>query len=116
MKLKLNSVDYCPNELHAQLPIVIEVLRQIRGKDRPDYFLGRCCPAIEWIDGNDTRKITHVVICARYVGQTIERLANNLAVGIAYVTVESQITENFVDFSKVRYSAIGLVTDLENSN
>ena len=36
MELHVTSVDYAPEELHDQVPLVFELLREIPGSDRPD--------------------------------------------------------------------------------
>ena len=40
MKLTITTVDYAPGELYDQTPIVVKLLRQLPGPDRPDYWLG----------------------------------------------------------------------------
>ena len=84
------------------------------GPDRPDYFLGHCQPAINWFDDGTPKEIQYLVLCARYVGAKIEPRVSRLAVGIAFVTDESILDDEQLELSKVRYSAIGLVTDTGN--
>jgi len=40
MQLTVTSVDYAPDELYGQVPFVVNLLRQMPGSDRPDYWLG----------------------------------------------------------------------------
>ncbi len=47
MELHVTSVDYAPEELHDQVPLVFELLREIPGSDRPDYWIGRCKTPIQ---------------------------------------------------------------------
>ena len=106
MELHVTSVDYAPEELHDQVPLVFELLREIPGSDRPDYWIGRCKKPIQWIDGN--KEITHVVIAARWEGTRIEPHAENLPIGISYVTDDSVLTDEVLDFDKCSYVAIGI--------
>ena len=41
MQLTITSVDYAPEELDEQIPIVAELLRELPGDDRPNYWLAR---------------------------------------------------------------------------
>jgi len=106
MELHVTSVDYAPEELHDQVPLVFELLREIPGSDRPDYWIGRCKKPIQWIDGN--KEITHVVIAARWEGTRIEPHVENLPIGISYVTDDSVLTDEVLDFDKCSYVAIGI--------
>ena len=42
MELLVEFVDYAPEELHEQVPLIIKLLREIPGDDRPDYWIGKC--------------------------------------------------------------------------
>ena len=105
-KLHVTSVDYAPEELHDQVPLVFELLREIPGSDRPDYWIGKCKTPIQWIEGN--KEITHVVIAARWQGTRIEPYVKNLPIGISYVLDESVLTDETLDFNKCSYVAIGI--------
>lgn len=68
MKLTLSSVDYAPAKLDEQVPIVVNLTRQVPGDDRPDYWLGEVEIPIRWIHENHERKVTHVGVSARWQG------------------------------------------------
>ena len=108
MQLTIVSVDYAPEELHEQTPIIIDLVREIPGTDRPDYWLGELDKPIKWIDENREREISHVILAARWEGTRIESGAKDLSVGIAYVVDESLINDATLDFAKCRYVAIGI--------
>lgn len=107
MQLTIVSVDYAPEELYGQTPLVIDLLREIPGPDRPDYWLGRAVKPIIWLDENIERQITHVIVAARWEGTRIEPHVQNLPIGIAYVTDRDQINDSLVSFDKCKYIAIG---------
>ena len=111
MELTITSVDHAPPELHDQMPVVVELLRKIPGDDRPDYWIGRVKKPIEWIDDNIPRRVTHLVLAARWEGTSIEPGEENLPIGIGYVTDASMLNDEKVDFDKMRYVAIGLATE-----
>jgi hypothetical protein len=102
----IESVDYAPAELYEQCPITVELIREIPGPDRSDYWLGEVRTPIEWIKEN--REITHVILAARWEGTRIEAKATNLPVGIAYVTDETLLSDSKLTFDKCAYVAIGL--------
>jgi hypothetical protein len=116
MKLSISSVDYAPEELHEQTPFNIELIRQIPGEDRPDYWLGKLNKPLNWNNGNTPTEITHVIVAARWVGTKIEPHVENIPVGIAYVTDSAQLHENLIDFGKCNYVAIGMATEIEGGN
>lgn len=112
MQLTVTSVDYAPEELHDQVPFVVNLLRPLPGPDRPDYWLGELPKTLFWNRPDGHRvDVRHVVLCARWEGTQIAQGVENLAIGMAYVTNQLQVTESAVDFDKCRYVAIGLAHD-----
>jgi len=108
MELTITSVDYAPEELHDQTPIVVKLLREMPGDDRPDYWLGEVKSPIKWIHENRKKEITHLILAARWEGTRIEPNAKDLPVGIAYVTDQSLLNDSKLDFAKCSYVAIGV--------
>lgn len=108
MELHVTSVDYAPEELHEQVPLVFELMREIPGSDRPDYWIGKCKTPIRWIHDNLEKYINYVVIAARWEGTKIEPHVENLPIGISYVVDESVLTDESLDFEKCNYVAIGV--------
>ena len=107
MELTITGVDYAPEELHEQTPLVVKLLRVIPGDDRPDYWLGELKTPVRWIDQNHEKQITHVILAARWEGTRIEPNVKDLPVGIAYVTDMSLLNDQRLDFKKCVYVAIG---------
>ncbi|MDE2347511.1 MAG: hypothetical protein KGL92_03315 [Gammaproteobacteria bacterium] len=107
MELTITSVDYAPPELSEQVPIVINLLRELPGTDRPDYWLGEVQKPIRWLQDNHEIFVTHVVVAARWVGTKIAPGAKNLPVGIAYVIDQTLLNDPTLDFAKSKYVAIG---------
>jgi hypothetical protein len=111
MQLTINNIDYAPEDLYAQVPIVVDLMREIPGDDRPDYWLGKAIHPIRWIKDNHEYQITHLILAARWQGTRIEAGAKNLPVGIAYVTDETLLNDKHLDFKKCAYIAIGISND-----
>ena len=107
MELTITSVDYAPEELHEQVPIVVRLLKELPGDDRPDYWLGELLTPIRWRVENKEREVTHVILAARWVGTRIEPGVKDLPVGIAYVTDSSLLKDTRLNFQKCAYTAIG---------
>lgn len=107
MNVKVTSVDYAPDDLYEQTPFTARVLRQISGPDRPDYFLAELMHSLTWKRGTTAISVSHLVLCARWVGGVIAPGATNLPVNIAYVIDSSVLDDATLDFSKCHYSAIG---------
>jgi hypothetical protein len=108
MELTITSVDYAPDELYDQTPLIVTLLKEMPGDDRPDYWLGEVKTPISWIHDNHERKITHLILAARWEGTRIEPNVKDLPLGIAYVTDASLIDDLGLDFKKCSYVAIGL--------
>ena len=108
MELTITSVDYAPPELSEQVPIVVNLLRELPGKDRPDYWLGEVQKPVRWLKDNHEIFVTHVVVAARWVGTKVAPGAKNLPVGIAYVVDQTLLDDPTLDFAKSRYVAIGV--------
>lgn len=107
MELTITGVEYSPVELNEQIPLVVKLLREMPGDDRPDYWLGELKTPIMWVDKNHERKITHIILAARWKGTRIEPNVKNLPVGIAYVTDASLLNDAILDFNKCTYVTIG---------
>jgi hypothetical protein len=108
MELYVTSVDHAPEELYDQVPFVFELVREIPGKDRPDYWIGKCKIPIRWIHENHEKQIKYVVVAARWEGTRIEPNVEHLPIGISYVIDESVLTDETLDFNKCIYVAIGM--------
>jgi hypothetical protein len=116
MQLTISSIDYAPEELYEQVPIVAELIRELPGDDRPDYWLARSERPINWMKDNFQRTIDHLVLAAHWQATGIHAGAEHLPVAIAYVTDETLLEDERLDFEKCTYIAIGIVpTRLEVS-
>ena len=105
---RITSIDHAPEDLYAQVPFSARLLRQIAGPDRPDYWLAELLSPLSWMDAGTLRSISHLALCARFIGQTITVGLNDLVVGIAYIIDPTVLTDERLDFSKCRYVAIGI--------
>lgn len=111
MRLSILSVNDAPEEMLEQCPIEIDLIRELPGPDRRDYWLGKACRPIRWIVDDSEREVTHVVLAARWRGTGIEEGVEDLPVGIAFVTDDAALDEAELDLGKCRYVAIGVVAD-----
>jgi len=116
MRLVVTSVDYAPEELHAQTPFALKLIRQVPGTDRPDYWLGELERPLTWLHDNVEKRITHLVVAARWQGTQIGPGFENLPIGLAYVTDATQLDASSVDFAKCKYIAIGIATVSEGGD
>ena len=108
MELTITSVDYAPEELYEQTPLVVHLIKEMSGDDRPDYWLGEVKTPIKWIHENHEKKITHLILAARWEGTRIEPHVKDLPVGIAYVIDQSLLDDKKLNFKKCEYVAIGI--------
>jgi hypothetical protein len=106
-RFRLISADYEPDDLRAQLPCVGTLLRPIAGSDAPDYWLAALDSPLTWNDNGSARTVTHLVLAARYEGQSISPPIQRLVTGIAYVVDQSLLEDAQLNFDKCRYVAIG---------
>lgn len=105
----ISDVDYAPADLYDQTPVAARLLRRVPGTDRPDYWLAMLEKPLEWEQSPGVRQeVTHLIVCSRYQGTTISESMTDLVIGIAYVTDESLLEDEKLDFAKCRYVAIGL--------
>ena len=111
MQLTISSIDYAPEELYEQVPIVAELIGKLPGDDRPDYWVAHSERPIKWIKDNAQRSINHLVLAARWQGTQIHPGVEQLPVGIAYVTDDSLLDDERLDFKKCAYVAIGISSD-----
>ena len=116
MQLTITTVDYAPEDLYEQVPIVVDLLRQLPGDDRSDYWLGAVRTPIRWLADNRPREVTHLVIAARWEGTSISPGVRNLPVGISYVTDQTILNDNNLVFAKCAYVAIGIAFETSHGD
>ena len=105
MHFAVTSVDGA-EDFDGTLPLKGEVLRQIPGPDRPDYYLAALETPFTW--KKEKKKISHIVICARWVGGVLSPSMSHTPVNIAYVTDDSVLEDAKLDFQNCYYAAIGV--------
>lgn len=115
MQLTIDDVDYAPGDLYDQVPLVINLLRQIPGDDRPDYWLGEIRQPIRYLRCNIELNISHLILAARWEGTQIAPGVEHLPVGIAYVMDNTLLNDAHLDFKKCHYAAIGSASDTSGS-
>lgn len=110
MLLTIVSIDD-PPELAMQSPVVVRLVRQIPGPDRPDYWLAEVLQPLQVVLNDQTTDISHVVLTARRQGAAITSGVQQLPVNIAYVVDPALLAEATLDLAKCRYVAIGTCSD-----
>ena len=88
-------------------------MRRIPGTDRPDYWLAELDRPVTWRQGDSERRITHLVVGARLEGTAISEDMAGLLIGIAYVTDQSVLEDEALDFAKCQYVAIGTADTID---
>lgn len=106
MDLTVSTVDHAPGDLYDQIPFAVALLRELPGPDRPDYWLGELTAPLRWAAAPDGPvEVSHMVLTARWQGTSIGPGAKQLPVGIAYVTDQSLLEDDELDFAKCEYVA-----------
>ena len=106
--LELVSAEYSPEDLVAQLPVRIQVLKQLPGKDTPNYYLAACQKPIIW----QGQAIHYVVVGARFQGVSIKPGVGEIALNVAYVIDESIVRDKAMDLLKCRYVAVCVANEV----
>jgi hypothetical protein len=104
MRFSILHVDGA-EDFDGELPLKGEILRQLPGPDRPDYFLAALDTPFTW--KKEKKIISHVIIAARWVGGALSATMSNTPVNIAYVIDDSVLSDERLDFRKCYYAAIG---------
>ena len=105
MNFSITSVDGAEG-FDGKLPLKGKILRQLPGPDRSDYFLAALETPFEW--KIKKKMISHIIICARWVGGVLSPTMKMTPVNIAYVTDDAVLTDAQLDFKKCYYAAIGV--------
>lgn len=108
MKLTVTAVDE-PHEIESRLPLTIDLIRQMPGSDRPDYWLGKPAAPIIWSHLGQRRQIDYVVLASRHEGRKIESGARGILAALCYVTDPEMADAAAVDFKLTPYVAIATV-------
>ena len=111
MRLTVSSVDEAPPELAERVPFAVDLLREIPGPDRTDYWLGALVRPLRRTRRSRDVEVTHLVLATRWTGTRIGPGVRRLPVAIAYVTDESLLEDGRLEFSKTEYVAVGIAED-----
>lgn len=107
MQMTITSVDYAPDELYEQAPLVVDLLRPMVGTQGVTYWLGKVQQPIRWVVDGCEREVTHLMLAARWVGDRIRSGVRQMPVNITYVTDDTLIDDIGMDGTKGRFVAIG---------
>lgn len=102
--------DYCPRWLERLSPLLSVVERRLRGDDRNDYYLLKLEQPFYLRKGLRKRLISHLVVCSRWKGQTIDMvygLTDLVPVNIFLVLDNAVLSENRFNHKQVQSIAIG---------
>ncbi len=111
-KIEISEITKGPKELALQLPINAEAVKELPGKDRPDYILAKLGSPVLWVskDKEISKEIEYVVLCAKFKGQKVEAGMKKLTVAIAYVIDNSIKDDMMLNFKKCKYIAVGVAS------
>jgi hypothetical protein len=107
MKAEILSVDHSPKELDDAVPFSAELIRELPGPDRSDYWLARLAQPLSFSHKGHSYTVKWVVLAARYVGQSIRPRVGRIVIGLALVLDDSQVDLPALDMEKCLYAAIG---------
>jgi hypothetical protein len=107
--IEISAISKGPEELSYQLPIEAKVIRQIPGKDRPDYFVVELDKSVVWVDEkkNINTEVNYIVVCTKKKSQSVANDMKDVLLAIAYVKDESITKDTKLDFTKIAYVADG---------
>ena len=115
MRLAIDNIDG-PRDLADKAPVIVDLVRQIPGPDRPDYWIAALeRPLSVAVDGHD-REVTHLILSARWVGTAIAPGMKHTPVGVAYAIEGSLLTDEQLSFAKCRYVAIATASDISDGS
>jgi len=109
IQVEITNLDYAPQLLLDQLPFCIKLIRQIPGKDRPDYWIAKLDKPLLWTSS----EISYLIVGARFTGSVIQKGMGRIVLGIALVVDESLLNDASLDFSKCEYVAIGEAVEIQ---
>lgn len=106
--IEITSIEKGPEELELQLPIKAKTIKELPGKDRPDYVLASLESSILWVNKEKgiNKEIEFVVLCAKFKGQSINSGMKDMTVAVAYVIDNSIEKDVMLNFSKCKYVAV----------
>ncbi|MGP6170891.1 hypothetical protein ACTU6U_01240 [Microbacterium sp. A196] len=138
-RLRVTGIDTGPDDLSEQLPAEARLLRQIPGPDRPDYFFAVLDEAIRYRtsltalrelgvnpdaadpqliriheDGTVDLLVFGIVIAARIAGSHPHAGMKDFPVMLAYVVDNTALRDEVLDFTKIVYSAVGFISDIDS--
>jgi len=117
-KIEINAIEKGPKELELQLPISAEAIKELPGKDRPDYVLAKLELPILWVNKEKgiSKEIDFVVLCAKFKGQSVSSSMKNMTVAVAYV-IDNSIQEDVtLNFKKCKYVAVATASGTSKWN
>lgn len=103
--VSIDSITKGPEELMLQIPVILTLEKQMAGKDRPDYFLGKLNKPIYWKDKEVD--IDYVIICSKKKNDPVSKNMKDCLIAIAFVTDQSLLEQDKLDFRKCEYLADG---------
>lgn len=117
-KVEITGIEKGPKELELQLPINAEAIKELPGKDRPDYILAKLETPLLWVNKEKeiSKEIDFVVLCAKFKGQSVTSNMKDMTVAVAYVidnSIEQDVTLNF---KKCKYIAVATASGISKWN
>ncbi|MDX1484771.1 MAG: hypothetical protein R3229_09835 [Alphaproteobacteria bacterium] len=116
MKLAITYFDPELPEFGGEDPLIVELVREMPGSDRTDYWLAKLPSPIRWTWKKFTCEVTHIVVVAKWEGTKVMPGVSDLPVEIAFVTDQRVLSSDALDFGKCMHIADALAWDFEAGN
>src|ERR1700722_18526623 len=111
MRVSIDNIDG-PEDLAEQAPVIADLIRQMPGPDRPDYWIAALSSTVTVGFDNHDPDVTHLILAAWWHGTEIGTGMKHIPVAIAYVTDISVLNDQQLSFSECRYVALGTASDI----
>jgi len=111
VRLTIDNIDG-PRDLADKAPVIVDLVHQIPGPDRPDYWIAALEMPLSVAVDNHDRVVNHLILAARWVGTAIASGTKHTPVSLAYVIKSSLLTDEQLSFTKCRYVAIATASDI----
>ncbi len=114
MEIVIVSLDTGPDDLDKLLPITAKLLCKLDNPDGSEYWIAELNAPISVVNRASRKEITHLIIGARLMGESIKPNMKNMGVNIAYVLDQGMLNDSIIDFDKGEYVAIGFASDVDH--
>lgn len=106
-------IFYLPDAHRFEKPMELDIVRQIPGPDRPDYWVGKLTEPFHVIWQDEEKTLDYLIVTAHWPGTVIDSGMKNVKVGIACVTDISVLKDKTLQLAKCKYLGAGIASEKE---